>query len=110
MYINSFRKAGLIAAALTALAGSASVSASTSVIIAVPTAWRLQMYNATAIYNIGTPCVQGNVTIDPADTADRSKALYATVLAAKASNLKVLIEYEVVGTQCYVRSFGIDGQ
>lgn len=110
MYVNSFRKAGLIAAALTALAGSASVSASTSVIIAVPTAWRLQMYNATAIYNIGTPCVQGNVTIDPADTADRSKALYATVLAAKASNLKVLIEYEVVGTQCYVRSFGIDGQ
>ena len=104
------RKAGLAAVSLIALAASTSAPAATSVVIDYPTAWRLQMYNATAIYNMGTPCVQGNVTMDPADTADRSKALYATVLAAKASNLKVLVEYEVVGSQCYVRSFGIDGQ
>ena len=89
---------------------SAGTSAATQVVIASPASWRLQMYNGTAIYNAGTPCVQGNITMDPTDTADRSKALYATVLAAKAPNLNVLIEYEVVGTQCYVRSFGIDGQ
>ncbi|MDY1547939.1 hypothetical protein [Luteibacter sahnii] len=98
----------LLVALVLCLSASGAASANTSVIIGNPSSWRLQMYNGPAVYYTGSPCVSGSIVMDPADTTDRGKAFYATVLAAKASNLKVLIEYEVVGSSCYFRSFGVD--
>jgi hypothetical protein len=76
---------------------------------------RLQNYpGGTSIFNAGSPCTSGGLTLDPTDTPDRNKTLYATVLAAKASNALFFAYYDVGAIAgapvCYIRSFGIDAQ
>lgn len=76
---------------------------------------RLQDYpGGTTIFYTGSPCSSGGLTLDPADTPDRNKTLYATVLAAKAMNARFFAYYDIGAIAgapvCYIRSFGVDSQ
>lgn len=69
----------------------------------------LQTYGGTAVtlYYTGSACASGQLTLDPSDSSDRNKLLWATVLSAKASNLKVNFDYDIGTNVCYIRAFAV---
>lgn len=75
------------------------------------TAWKVQSYPTGIVaFFTGSACANGLLTTDTAETSDRIKQFYATVLSAKAISARVTGDYEVSGAQCIVRTFGIDVQ
>jgi hypothetical protein len=63
----------------------------------------------TSIYYTNSPCASGLLTLDPADSVDRNKLLWATVLAVKANGGKITFDYDVgAGPVCYIRNFSVD--
>ena len=77
---------------------------------AVPTAWRLQNYipNNIVLYYTGSNCGQGILELAPNATDADKNRLYATIAAAKASQLSVYVYYTQTGTQCLIQSFGLN--
>jgi len=75
------------------------------------TAWKVQSYpTGIVVFFTGSACANGLLTTDTAETSDRIKQFYATVLSAKAMSAKVTVDYDISGSQCIVRTFGIDVQ
>lgn len=107
----SLKKLFPIAIAATCM-GVSSAALATIGIAAVPTAWRLQNYEGqnAVLWFTGSVCPNGQLTLDPADTPERNKMLYATIMAAKASKLKVVIQYDAGVNVCFIRNFGLDSQ
>lgn len=108
------KKAAACALALAAMSASATICA--EALVSLPSGpLRVQSYsNGTSIYFTSSPCTYGGMTLDPSDTPDRNKMLYATVLAAKAMKANLFVSYDIgaIGGSpvCYIRSFGIDVQ
>jgi len=77
---------------------------------AVPTAWRLQNYipNAVVLYYTGSNCAQGILELSPSAVDADKNRLYATIMAAKASQLSVYVYYTQTATQCVIQSFGFN--
>jgi hypothetical protein len=74
-------------------------------------AWKVQSYPTGIVaFFTGSACTNGLLTTDTAESSDRIKQFYATVLSAKAMSAKVTVDYDVSGAQCIVRTFGIDVQ
>jgi hypothetical protein len=72
--------------------------------------WVLQSYGGvtTTLHFTDSPCTNGRLTLDPADSAERNKLLWATVLATKASGGKMSFDYDVgAGDICYIRFFSV---
>ena len=108
---SDVRKGILSIFALAAL--SAAGIASATSISAVPTAWRLQSYpgTGTVLWFTGSTCTNGQLALDVSDSADRNKLLWATVLAAKSSQIPVVIDYSVNSAgQCVINDFGLEAQ
>jgi hypothetical protein len=75
-------------------------------------AWTLQNISRTGVsvrlLNTSAPCTQGRLTLDPQDTPDRNKLLWATVLAAKASGSSMSFDYDIGANDiCYIRNFAV---
>ena len=96
-----------LAAAMLSASGFASATAHYE---GPASAWVLQSYNGVqaTLYYTGSPCISGKLTLDPSDSPDRNKLLWATVLAAKASGAKMSFHYDVGPNDiCYIRSFTV---
>lgn len=97
----------LLTATLIISSGAASA---TQVMNTAVNGWRIQNYpTGVKIFFTGSPCTYGELSLDSTDTLDRHKQLLATVLAAKAMNAHMQMEYDVVGSQCILRTFAVDG-
>jgi hypothetical protein len=89
---------------------SASPTLATEVMNTAVSGWRIQNYpTGIKIFFTGSPCTYGELSLDSTDTLDRHKQLLATVLAAKSMNAHMQMEYDVVGAQCILRTFAVDG-
>ncbi|MBB3229077.1 hypothetical protein FHW69_003726 [Luteibacter sp. Sphag1AF] len=85
-------------------------AAATVSLVGSPAAWRIQSYPAgTVAFLTPSPCPSGSLEMDPSDTPERSRQFFAAVVAAKAANLKVFVEYDIINSKCIVRTFGVDG-
>lgn len=75
----------------------------------VPNGWTMQSYGgvATALWHTGSTCNMGLLEIPPYEGEQRSKLLWATVLAARAAQIPVFVDYEVSNGHCYISTFGI---
>lgn len=76
----------------------------------IPTKWRVESYGANGVVLWHTPstCNTGQIVLFSNATLADHNRLYATVLAAKASNLSVFIYYTNNSGVCVITSFGLD--
>jgi hypothetical protein len=99
-----------LACALTGMSICGAANATQS--LSTPaSAWKVQNYPSGIVaFFTGSACVNGLLTTDASDSADRVKQFYATVLAAKSMSAKITVDYDIAGDQCIARNFGIDVQ
>jgi len=69
----------------------------------------IQSYGGVAptLFYAGSVCTLGHLTLDPNDTQDRQKLLWASVLSAKATGGKVNFDYDYNGDDCVIRAFAV---
>lgn len=69
--------------------------------------WKLENYmgNSVVIWNAGSSCEGGSLTMPEGATAGDKNRLYATLTAAKASGVTMFIYYET--SDCKIISFGL---
>lgn len=109
MFSKKCRRLIFIFVFLGSVIGSGAVCA-TQVMNTAVSGWRIQNYpTGVKVFFTGSPCTYGELSLDSSDTMDRHKQLLATVLAAKAMNAHMQMEYDVVGSQCILRTFAVDG-
>lgn len=92
------------------LLGAACVShAEVVMMVAVPSAWRLENYSPgqVVVWYSGSSCVNGQLTLPPTAPAADHGRLYATILAAKTTSAKVFVRYESTSPGCPIASFGM---
>jgi hypothetical protein len=106
--IKSIRKAAVCASFLLATAISTSAMATAHIEVQA-SAILLQTYGGTAptLYYTGSVCSSGHLTLDPSDSADRQKLLWASILSAKAAGLKVNFDYDFNADSCVIRAFAV---
>lgn len=76
-------------------------------VVAVPTAWRLQVYvpNLVNTYFTGAPCPNGELAFDANATADDKNRYWSMIMTAKVSQQPVEVLFVQSGTKCYINSF-----
>lgn len=69
--------------------------------------WKLENYmgNSIVIWNTGSSCEGGSLTMPEGATTGDKNRLYATLTAAKASGVTMYIYYETA--DCKIISFGL---
>ena len=69
----------------------------------------IQTYSDTVptLYYTGSGCSSGHLNLDPNDSQERQKLLWASVLSAKASGLRMNFDYDMQGDICYIRFFAV---
>lgn len=77
-------------------------------VTAVPTGWVVESYGATAVVLWYTPasCANGQILMPNGSTVAEHNRLFATVMAGKASGIKVFVNYTVTSGICVISSFG----
>ncbi|WP_323118900.1 NHL repeat-containing protein [Burkholderia alba] len=112
--MSSIKKIKYSMMALAVAAGAFNYSEAFAVNLVVPDAGviRLQNYTDTkaVLWNTGSPCTNGQLVLDAADSADRNKQLWVTVLAAKSYGGKLYFEYTSDNGVCVIRSFAAEAQ
>ncbi|TCV97369.1 hypothetical protein EC912_101378 [Luteibacter rhizovicinus] len=99
-----------VACAVFMLGAAASTGAMATVHIEVPaSSILLQTYSGTTVtlFYTGSVCTSGRLALDPSDTPDRNKLLWASVLAAKASGQKMSFDYDFNADDCAIRAFAV---
>jgi hypothetical protein len=108
---NYFRRSAacLGLAACIFVAGSANA---TSGIDSTVNGWLVQDYpsgQGIVLWYTGSSCTNGQLLFDVSEPAERHNRLLAMVLSAKSMGAKMHVEYDVVGTSCLIRDFGVTG-
>lgn len=108
MFSKSIRKGIVALSCVLALGASTSVMATAHVVVPA-SAILIQNYSGTAptLYYTGSGCSSGHLTLDPADSAERQKLLWAAIFSAKAAGLTVNFDYDINGDLCYIRAFAV---
>ena len=77
----------------------------------IPTTWKLESYGEKSVTLWYTPstCPNGQLTLSPTATLAEHNRLYATILAAKAGNLRLFFYYDETRIGCPITSFGMSG-
>jgi len=76
----------------------------------VPTGWRVENYapgGNAVLWFTGSVCANGQLTLPPNATIQDHSRLYATIVSAKAGNLKTFVVYDNGLAGCPISSFGI---
>jgi len=76
------------------------------------TAWSVQDYPApqgVVLWHTPSTCTAGQLMFNQGESQERNNRLTAMIIAAKTANLKMNIEYNVVGSSCIISDFGIIG-
>ncbi|MBI3561503.1 MAG: hypothetical protein HY080_07300 [Gammaproteobacteria bacterium] len=77
-----------------------------------PSSWRLQNYipGTVVAWFMGSPCVNGGLSLPANSNTDDKNRSYATVMAAKLSNRNMYVYYDSATTpgNCVINSFGLD--
>jgi hypothetical protein len=110
MFSKSIRKGVIALSCVLALGASASAMATAHVVVPA-SAILIQTYSGITptLYYTGSGCSSGHLNLDPTvDGAEREKLLWATVLSAKASGLKMNFDYDIAGDVCYIRYFAVE--
>lgn len=105
--MHSHKLKTILAASLafTGIIGASSASATAHLNVAASSII-IQTYSGTtpALWYTGSPCINGGLQMDPSESVDRHKLLWAIVLAAKSYGGTIGIDYDVgAGPICVIR-------
>ena len=97
------------AAFFMAAAGGSASAMATAHAEAPASAILIQTYGGitATLYYAGSVCSNGHLNLDPSDTQDRQKLLWAAVLSAKSTGGKVNFDYDFNGDDCVIRAFSV---
>lgn len=75
-----------------------------------PTNWRLENYVSGALvaWSTGSSCAYGRVTVPASATTQEKNRFYASLIAAKTSNVKFFVVYDNANPECTISSFGVE--
>jgi hypothetical protein len=110
MKTKSTRK--LIAAAALTAAATVCSAASANTIETTANSWLVQDYpsgQGIVLWYTGSSCTNGQLLFNVGEPVERHNRLLAMVLAVKAMNARVHLDYNIVGSSCITQDFGVIG-
>ncbi|MGA7436743.1 MAG: hypothetical protein WBW32_01295 [Luteibacter sp.] len=109
MLSKSIRKGVVAVSCLLALGTSASAMATAHIMVpANQILLQNQIGTTPVLFFAGSGCSNGHLNLDPTQSSDREKLLWATILSAKASGVNVSFDYDMNGDICYIRNFSVE--
>jgi hypothetical protein len=107
---KSVRKVAAVLA--LAIAPFVAGTASANTIESTVNSWLVQDYpsgQGIVLWYTGSACTSGQLLFNVGEPIERHNRLLAMVLAAKAMNARVHLDYDIVNGSCIISDFGVIG-